>query len=621
MDNREAGSYDPDINNHPPACTCAECTKRRLGEKRSIWSTLGSRLSFDRTKKPPSPPLEQPTITKDKNRALGWILPAVLVFSFAFIGLGISIFVHTFIPLYLLLGFSLIFSVERWFYYLTRKYRYVGRLYRLSLNLAILCLLGLAIWSGVKLFSQQYFSSPLIGSLIFLAELTLFAWMWRVVSRNSWRWPSMKLTVFVSLVIVIVLAFAGVSPLSTYKDAIISGMSDLLSSISDEDQSTSGSGEQEEEEISSDIVLTYDSYVNEDIGFSINYPKDWRVSEDIALDGGERYKVSFNGSLNGDNNEIIICAYADSYAVWCNIFNTTTIADERVIEDGYINGTRYSQFHRDRYGEETQMYLFDCEEGAFLITWSFPSAGISGDAIDSCIKDMFESFSIDLSLITGTSSISSSGEYGNCFLGLVKTPDGVYQGNGCYGEFIVLINNEEAVNPTYAELIGFLSRDRTDGFPYQYVPPVIRFYYGDAEDRIDLARIQQIIDGTLHPEAPMICADFAERLHNNAELAGIRCGYINLDMTGYTDPNDLGIPSDSGHACNVFETTDRGIIYIDCTGTSNDYGPTNKDRVVEIQVGQQYNPEFLFPSEGWYTPSGQMGVVTDMFVIWDGDWR
>ncbi|MBA7697659.1 hypothetical protein ES703_106326 [subsurface metagenome] len=234
---------------------------------------------------------------------------------------------------------------------------------------------------------------------------------------------------------------------------------------------------------------------------------------------------------------------------------------------------------------------------------------------------MFESFSIDLSLITGTSSISSSGEYGNCFLGLVKTPDGVYQGNGCYGEFIVLINNEEAVNPTYAELIGFLSRDRTDGFPYQYVPPVIRFYYGDAEDRIDLTRIQQIIDGTLHPEAPMICADFAERLHNNAELAGIRCGYINLDMTGYTDPNDLGIPSDSGHACNVFETTDRGIIYIDCTGTSNDYGPTNKDRVVEIQVGQQYNPEFLFPSEGWYTPSGQMGVVTDMFVIWDGDWR
>ena len=171
------------------------------------------------------------------------------------------------------------------------------------------------------------------------------------------------------------------------------------------------------------------------------------------------------------------------------------------------------------------------------------------------------------------------------------------------------------------ELQNFLRSDKTDEFPYQYVTPVLGFYYGDAEDKIDLTRIQGIIDGTLQPEAPKICADFAERLHNNAEIAGIRCGYVSLETTGYTDPYNLGISSDSGHACNVFETTDRGLVYIDCTGISDNYGPSNNDRIVNIQIGQQYNPEFLFPSEGWYTMSGQMGVVTDMFATWDGNWR
>ena len=163
--------------------------------------------------------------------------------------------------------------------------------------------------------------------------------------------------------------------------------------------------------------------------------------------------------------------------------------------------------------------------------------------------------------------------------------------------------------------------DKTDEFPYQYEASVLGFYYGDAEDKIDLTRIQEIIDGILQPLAPGICADFAERLHNNAEMAGIRCGYVSLDTTGYTDPHNLGIAPDSGHACNVFATTDRGLIYIDCTGTPDNYGPMNKDMIVNIQIGQLYNPDYLFPNDGWYVQSGQMGVVTDMLVTWDGDWR
>ncbi|MBA7477746.1 hypothetical protein ES707_13160 [subsurface metagenome] len=85
----------------------------------------------------------------------------------------------------------------------------------------MLCLVGLIIWSGIKLFSQQYFSSSLVGSLVFLAELVFFIWMWRTVSKNSWRWPSMKLTALSLMCLFLIFAFAGVPPMSDYKDGLI----------------------------------------------------------------------------------------------------------------------------------------------------------------------------------------------------------------------------------------------------------------------------------------------------------------------------------------------------------------------------------------------------------------
>ena len=230
MDNREFGRYDPNINNHPPACTCAECTKRRLGKKKqAIWSNSGNYFSFKKPEPERSSSFpSEPTIktTKTLKQTLGWLIPAALIFSCTLIGFGISLFIGTAIPVWLLLGFSLIISIEKWFYYLTRKYKYIGKLYRLFLNLSMLCLLGLTIWSGIKLFSQQYFSSPLVGSLVFLAELVFFIWMWRTVSKNSWRWPSMKLTVFLLVCMAVVFTFAGVPPLSTYKDTLITKWED-----------------------------------------------------------------------------------------------------------------------------------------------------------------------------------------------------------------------------------------------------------------------------------------------------------------------------------------------------------------------------------------------------------
>ncbi len=91
------------------------------------------------------------------------------------------------------------------------------------------------------------------------------------------------------------------------------------------------------------------------------------------------------------------------------------------------------------------------------------------------------------------------------------------------GRHPVLMENPTSHNPSYGELTDFLSTDDTVG--HQYDKP------------------------------NFTCADFAEELQNNAARQGIRCGYTSLKFCGKA----------SGHAVNVFETTDEGPVYVDLT--------------------------------------------------------
>jgi uncharacterized membrane protein YsdA (DUF1294 family) len=389
-----------------------------------------------------------------------------LIAALSLAGLAISPFVESFIPFSLLLGFSVFYSVERWSGYYTWKHKIAGRIYRLALNLSVLSLLGLLVWSGVLLFSQRFMQSPLVGSLVFVFEFAVFIWLCRVASRNSWRQPSMKLTVLSVIGLFLVFSFAGVQPLSTYKDSVFNP------------------------------IFTY-----------------------------------FTNAIQHDT--------------------TPSPSD----------------------------------------TTPAPS--------DTTI-----------SLSNGINS--HTGKYGDYYLGLADTPEGYLSGNGCYddaGDFIVLINSEDASDPSYSELVGFLQQDETDLFPYIYTVSLPGVYYGSPESHVDLERIQSIIDGTAQPGDPHVCADFAERLHNNAELAGMRCAYVSVTLATV------------GHACDAFQTTDRGLVYVDVTGWVGDEPhPDRAVSIVSIVVGQSYRPVSLFHEAGWQDSYVSMGIVTDFQVIWDGTW-
>jgi hypothetical protein len=89
---------------------------------------------------------------------------------------------------------------------------------------------------------------------------------------------------------------------------------------------------------------------------------------------------------------------------------------------------------------------------------------------------------------------------------------------------VVLINKRTAINPTWDQLKSFLLTDTTDENDYL---PGIR-----------------------------VCAEFAAELHNNAEAAGIKAAWVSIDFEG----------DSKGHALNAFNTTDCGLVFIDCTG-------------------------------------------------------
>jgi len=203
--------------------------------------------------------------------------------------------------------------------------------------------------------------------------------------------------------------------------------------------------------------------------------------------------------------------------------------------------------------------------------------------------------------------------YKNYYLGLVKLADGnELAGDGCYddtGDFIVLINNKNATNPTYGQLLTFLQSDKTDEYPYIDTNKVPGSYSPPAEAHVDLTRIQNIIDGVVQPSQPDVCSDFAERLHNDAEIHGIRCAYVSIEL------------STGSHGIDAFQTSDRGLIYIDDTGPSQEPHSLRTVKTVNLQMGTEYAAVSLFPEAGWNPTYQNMGTVTNVQLTWDGTWN
>ncbi len=136
------------------------------------------------------------------------------------------------------------------------------------------------------------------------------------------------------------------------------------------------------------------------------------------------------------------------------------------------------------------------------------------------------------------------------------------------GQRIVLTDYANAKDPTYQQMLDFIKSDNTDELPYTNT---------------------------------FVCSDSAEVLHNNAEKAGIKCAWVGCEFT-----------KGEGHAFNEFDTTDQGVVYIDCTGVPNPNG--NQDKILNCTIGQSLTSEYLFRSN--YHSVGSMGIVKNLIIFW-----
>jgi hypothetical protein len=145
---------------------------------------------------------------------------------------------------------------------------------------------------------------------------------------------------------------------------------------------------------------------------------------------------------------------------------------------------------------------------------------------------------------------------------------------GADDHYIVLRDNPAAHDPTWDELKAFLQTDQTDKHPY--IPN------------------------------KFTCGDFAEMLHNNAEAAGIRAAIVALELT----PDGGG--TIINHSLNAFNTTDRGLLYIDDVSSTQGF---TADKIVNVKVGQDYIPSPIFPQVGQNVIWPSMGRVTSIDVF------
>lgn len=153
-----------------------------------------------------------------------------------------------------------------------------------------------------------------------------------------------------------------------------------------------------------------------------------------------------------------------------------------------------------------------------------------------------------------------------------------YQGAvmvGADNHYIVLRNNPTALNPAWADLKAFLQADQTDR--------------------------QSYVNGKF------TCGDFAEMLHNNAEAAGIRTAIVALELK----PAGLA-EGVINHSANAFETTDRGMVYIDVTSSSQGFFA---DKVVNLIVGNEYQPVAVFTLPGQAQTWTSMGRIEAIDVF------
>lgn len=123
----------------------------------------------------------------------------------------------------------------------------------------------------------------------------------------------------------------------------------------------------------------------------------------------------------------------------------------------------------------------------------------------------------------------------------------------------------DLINPTYENVLSFISEDKTNNMDYN--------------------------------EDTFYCIHYASLVNNNAESQDIRCGYVVLWFEG----------SDIGHALVAFNITDKGMVYIE---------PQTDEFVENLDVGNDYWTDCVIPEPGYYYEEDPTDTIEEIVIYW-----
>jgi glucan phosphoethanolaminetransferase (alkaline phosphatase superfamily) len=100
------------------------------------------------------------------------------------------------------------------------KYNSPRWIIKLGLSLSILVSVILLIFFAYKAFTHQF--APTNGAISVLLTLGVLVWLIRTTTKHPYKYtkPGFLLVTFIALIIFLITAFAGVSPMSNYKDKV-----------------------------------------------------------------------------------------------------------------------------------------------------------------------------------------------------------------------------------------------------------------------------------------------------------------------------------------------------------------------------------------------------------------
>jgi predicted nucleic acid-binding Zn-ribbon protein len=126
-----------------------------------------------------------------------------------------------------------------------------------------------------------------------------------------------------------------------------------------------------------------------------------------------------------------------------------------------------------------------------------------------------------------------------------------------------LLSSNILADPTYASMQSFIASDKTN---------------------------QNIYNANTYN-----CVNFSADVIANAAKQHIRCAFINIDFPGTT-----------GHAIVGFNTTDKGMVYIE----------PQSDGIVNLKVGGRYYQEEVPPSGYYYVAPSYDDTVARFVAVW-----